>query len=198
MSAVAGNQYFDQKALQNIQTEELQEAFNEWTENDFMSAQSEGSTEKPSDKEELLTSKECINEDKEGEELIFENFKKEQDKQIRQEFKEWLKLESEKDKLKNKIIKEQEIQIEQEKLTYERNSFLKKLNLIMVLRKQIDRLKMEQAILKSNTNNFSKVRVADITKEIDAIEGKIKKIKGEGAIDATPSISETKDSIVIY
>lgn len=42
LSAVAGNQYFDQKALQKIQTDDLREAFNDWVENDFMSENDEG------------------------------------------------------------------------------------------------------------------------------------------------------------
>jgi hypothetical protein len=41
LSAVAGNQFFDQKALQKIQTDDLREAFNEWVENDFMSENNE-------------------------------------------------------------------------------------------------------------------------------------------------------------
>lgn len=41
LSAVAGNQFFDQKALQKIQTDDLREAFNDWVENEFMSEDNE-------------------------------------------------------------------------------------------------------------------------------------------------------------
>ncbi len=36
LGTVAGNQFFDKEALKNIQTEQLEEAFLDWAENDFL------------------------------------------------------------------------------------------------------------------------------------------------------------------
>ena len=41
LTAVAGNQFFDVKALQNIQTDDLRDAFNDWVEEEFTSNDNE-------------------------------------------------------------------------------------------------------------------------------------------------------------
>ena len=36
LGVVAGNQFFDKEALQNVQAEQLQEAFFDWADSDFL------------------------------------------------------------------------------------------------------------------------------------------------------------------